>query len=158
MVNKETKNIVSILKLPYKYSWDFSKKSECDSIMSQWKMIFQVSDSKGRNFLDLLRDDFIPIKPSCSKGSPWLLQFGYSNLLCTWASRAITNHAPIGEYWLRFFPMESFACPYGLYPIESRCYILHKYKKFNNYWNLRRNTLAHFSLFLQFNPSAFVFT
>jgi len=88
--------------------------------MSQWKMISQVSDSKGRNFLNLLSDNLIPIKPSCSKDGPWLSQFGHSNLLCAQASRAITNHSPIGEYQLRFFPMENFACSCGLYPIESR--------------------------------------
>jgi len=36
------------------------------------------------------------------------------------ATRAITNHAPIGEYRLRFFPNEEFRCPYEKYPIESR--------------------------------------
>jgi len=67
-------------------------------------MTFQASNSKERNFLDLLGDDLNPIKPSSSKGSLWLLQFGYSNSLCTRALRAITNYAPIGEYRLRFFP------------------------------------------------------
>jgi len=67
-------------------------------------MTFQASNSKERNFLDLLGDDLNPIKPSSSKGSPWLLQFSHSNSLCTQASRAITNYAPIGEYRLRFFP------------------------------------------------------
>ena len=66
-------------------------------------MTFQVSDSKGRNFLDLLGDDLNPIEPSSSKGGPWLLQSGHSNLLCSQTSRAITNHAPIGEYRLKLF-------------------------------------------------------
>ena len=120
MVNKETKNMVSIPLFPCKSSWDFCKKSEWDSILSQWKMTFQASNSKERNFLDLLSDDLFPIEPLCSKGGPWLLQFGHSNSLCAQASRAITNHAPIGEYQLRFFPMESFICLCGLYPIESK--------------------------------------
>ena len=148
LVNKETKNMVSIPLFSYKQSWDFCKKSECKSIISQWKMIFQVFNSRGRNFLDLLSDNFISIEPSCSKGSPWLLQFGHLNSLCTWASRAITNHSPIGEYWPRFFPMENFACLCGLYPIKTRWHILHECKRFNNYWNLRGDTLGHFSLFL----------
>ena len=157
LVNKETKNMVSIPSFPCKQSWDFCKKSKCKSIISQWKMIFQASDSRGRNFLDLLSNDLIPIEPSCSKDSPWLSQFGYSNLLCAQASRAITNHSPIGEYQLRFFPMENFAYLYRLYPIKTRQYILYECKRFNNYWNQRRDTLGHFSLFLQFNPSAFAF-
>jgi len=35
MVDKETKNMVSILLFPCRSSWDFCKKSECDSILSQ---------------------------------------------------------------------------------------------------------------------------
>jgi len=35
MSDKETKNLVSIPLLPCKSSWDFCKKSECDSILSQ---------------------------------------------------------------------------------------------------------------------------
>jgi len=98
IVNKETKNMVSIPMFPCKSSWDLCKKSECNFILSQWKMIFQVCNSKGRNFLNLLSDELLPIESLCSKGSPWLLQFGHSNSLCARALRAITNHAPIGEY------------------------------------------------------------
>jgi len=68
------------------------------------KSLSLLSSFLTRNFLDLLGDNLNPIKPSSSKGSPWLLQFGHSNSLCAQASRAITNHAPIGEYRLRFFP------------------------------------------------------
>jgi len=157
-VDKETKNMVSIPSFPCRSSWDFCKKSECDSILSQWKMTFQASDSKGRNFLDLLDDDLNPIEPSSSKGGPWLSQFGHSNSLCARVSRAITNHAPIGEFRLKFFPRERFDCPCGFYPIETRCHIIHECRRFNNYWNPRRDTLVHFVLFLQFNPSAFSFT
>ena len=158
MVNKETKNLVSILSFSYKSSQDFCKKSECNSILSQWKITFQASDLRGRNFLDLLGDNLHPIKPSYSKGGPWLLQFGHLNSLCAWATRAITNHPPICEYWLRFFPRESFTCLYDTYPIKARQHVLHECWRFNNYWNPRRDMLSHFSLFLQFNLSAFVFT
>ena len=69
----------------------------------------------------------------------------------------IVNHASIGEYQLRFYPRENFMCPYGAYPIELKRHILHKCKQFNNYWNPRRDTIAHFILFLEFNSSAFSF-
>ena len=81
----------------------------------------------------------------------------HSNLLCTRATRAITNHAPIGEYRLRFFPREEFKCLCSQYPIESRQYILHKCGRFNGYWNLRRDLLSHFVMFLEFNLNAFSF-
>ena len=120
-------------------------------------MLFQASDSKGRNFLDLLDDNLNPIEPSSIKGGPWLQYFSYSNSLCAHSTRAIMNHAPIGEYQLKFFPNEEFAYPCGFYSIESRRYILHECKRFNNYWNPRRDTIAQFMLFLQFNSSAFSF-
>ena len=122
-----------------------------------WRMMFQASDAKEQNFLDLLDDDLKSIKPSYFKGGPWLKFFGHSNSLCARASRAIINHAPIGEYRLRFFPQEEFKCPCGLYPIETRRHVLHKCKRYNNYWNPRWDTIAHFTLFLEFNSSAFSF-
>ena len=52
---------------PYKSSWDFSRKNECDTIFNNWKMIFQALDSKGQHFLKLLDEDLKPIKPLYSK-------------------------------------------------------------------------------------------
>ena len=78
-------------------------------------------------------------------------------MLCARATRAITNHAPIGEYQLRFFPNEEFNCPCGLYPIEMRQHILYECKRFNEYWNPRRDSITHFTQFLDRNPNVFVF-
>ena len=83
--------------------------------------------------------------------------FSHSNLLCARATRVIVNYASIGEYWLRFFPQEEFKCLCGLYSIESRYHILHKCRCFNNYWNQNRDSLAYFTLFLEFNSNAFSF-
>ena len=73
------------------------------------------------------------------------------------AIRAIVNYAFIGEYHLRFFPQEDFAYLCKLYLIETRKYILYKYRRYNNYWNLKRNTIAYFTLFLEFNSNVFSF-
>jgi len=97
-VDKDTKRIIFTLSFPCKSFWDFCRKTKCDSILSQWKMLFQASDFKGRNFLDLLNDNLNPIEPSSIKGGPWLQHFSHSNSLCAHSTRAITNHAPIGEY------------------------------------------------------------
>jgi len=86
---------------PCKTSWDYSKKIKCDDICQNWKMTFQASDSKGRHFLNLLNDNFNEIEPSYTKGGLWLQLFGHLNSLCTRATRAITNHAPIGCYDLK---------------------------------------------------------
>ena len=58
-------------------------------------MSFQVSDLKGRNFLELLDNDSNPLELSAIKGGPWLQYFSHSNSLCT---KAIINHAPISKY------------------------------------------------------------
>ena len=39
-VDKETKNMVSIPSFPCKSSWDFYRKSKCDLILSQWRILF----------------------------------------------------------------------------------------------------------------------
>ena len=83
-------------------------------------MTFQASDLKGRQFLNLLDVDFNIIELCYAKGGPWLKLFEYSNSLHIYTTRAITNHAPIGKYRLRFFPREEFKCLCGLYPIKSR--------------------------------------
>jgi len=127
VVVKDTKAFNSILLLPCIILWDFSKKSKSDNILNIWKMTFQASDLKEKQFLDLLDDD--------------------NNI----------NHALIGKYRLRFFPREEFRYPCRLYPIESRCHILHECRRFNGYWNLRKNFLGHFVMFLETNLSAFTF-
>ena len=87
-------------------------------------MMFQASDLKGNQFLDLLDDDNNIIEPSYVKSELWLK---------TCAIRAIMNHVLIGKYRFRFFPKKEFKCSYGLYPIESRYYIFYEYGRFNGY-------------------------
>jgi len=157
VVNKETKLFNPILLFPCKSLWDFSKKNKCNNLANRWKMTFQALYLKEKHFLDLLDNDNNIIKLSYIKGILWLKHFGHSNLLCARATRAITNHAPIGEYRLRFLPREDFSCPCSFYPIESRRHILHECRRFNKYWNPRRDSISHFILFLEFNPNAFAF-
>ena len=145
-VDKETKKFNLIPLYPSKMLWDFNKREECDNIIKEWCMTFQTLDLKGRKFLNLLNDNLSNIK-----------HFGFSNSLCAWATQAITNHAPIGEYQLRFFPREEFSCLCKSYPIESRCHIFYDCKWYNKYWNPMRDTIGQFVSFLEFNPNAFSF-
>ena len=85
-------------------------------------MYFQVSDYKGKHFLELNNNNNEPICSIYSKGGAWLKHFGFSNSLCTCITRLITNHAPIGEYRLRFFPNKPLTCPCGNFPIETRAH------------------------------------
>jgi len=154
-VNKETKTFNPTPLYPCKMSWDFSKKSKSNNILKVWKMTFQASDLKGNQFLDLLNNI---IELSYVKGRLWLKTFSHLNSLCVHVTRATTNHAPISKYRLRFFPREEFKCLCGLYPIESRYHILYEYGRFNGYWNLRRDSLSYFVIFLVTNPSTFTFS
>ena len=157
-VDKDSKSFKPIPIFPNKSFWDYCKKVYSDDIIKQWRMTFQASDRKGRHFLDLVDDNLETIELSYTKGSPWLQSFGHSNSLCTWATKAIINHAPIGEYRLCFFPKEDFKCPCGFYLTETRRHILYKCTIYNRYWNPRRDTLSHFIMFLSANSKAFAFT
>jgi len=119
-VNLEMKAFNPTPVYPCKISWDYSKKMECDNILNIWKMTFQASNGKRNQFLNLLDDNSFVIELSYIKGGPWLQLFRLLNSLCAHVLRAITNHALIGEYRLRFFPREEFKCSCSVYPIESR--------------------------------------
>ena len=121
-------------------------------------MTFQALDLKEKQFLDLLDNNNNIIKPSYVKEDSWLKTFSHLNFLCIYATKAINNHTPIGEYRLRFFSREEFKCPCSLYLIESRHHILHECSRFNSYWNSRRDFLSHFVMFLETNLSAFAFS
>ena len=110
-VDKETKMFKPLPLYPCKNSWNFSKKYKSDNILNAWKMMFQASNLKGNQFLDLVNDNNNIIKPTYVKEGSWLKVFGHLNSLCAHATRAITNHAPIGEFKLRFFSREEFKCP-----------------------------------------------
>ena len=155
VVDKETKKFNLTPLFPCKSLWNFERKNKCNDIINNWKMTFQASDARGRNFLDLLDNDLHPLEPSYTKGGLWIKFSGHSNSLCARATRAIINHATIGEYCLQFFSNEDFSCPCSNYPIESRCHILHECRRFNNYWNPRRDTISHFVSFLEFNSNTF---
>jgi len=117
-------------------------------------MSFQASDEKDHQFLELLDNNNNLLEPTYSKDSSWLKYFGHSNIK---AIRAIVNHTAIGEYQLRFFPQEEFKCSYGNYSIKTRCHILFDCTRYNEYWNLRRDIISYFTLFLKFNSRAFLF-
>ena len=119
--------------------------------------MFQASNLKGNQFLDLLDDNNNIIELSYVKEGLWLKMFSHLNSLCMYTTRAIMNHAPIGKYRLRFFSREEFSYLSNIYPIESRHHILHECGRFNSYWNPRRDSLSYFVMFLENNPGTFTF-
>jgi len=156
-VFKEAKKFNMLPIFSYKLLWDFSRKIKCESILNFRRITFQASDDREHHFFDLLDQDSNPLEPSTANGRPWLKQFGHSNLLYAKVTRVIVNHTPIGKYRLRFFLREDFMCSCGECPIETRYHILYDCKRFNNYWNPRRDSIVHFILFLEFNGNVFSF-
>ena len=156
MVDKKTKKFDFIPLYLNKMSWDFSKKKECNDIIKKWWKDFKLSNLKRRSFINLLNNNYLNIVPSYTKEKPWIKNFSFFNLLYTWATRAITNHAPIGEYQLYFFPREDFSCLCRSYPIETRCYILYNCRRFKKGWNPERETISQFISFLEYNPNEYV--
>jgi len=71
-------------------------------------MTFQASDYKGNNFLDLVNDNNLLIRPAYLKEEAWLKYLRHFNFLYVQATRAITNYISIDEYCLRFSPREPF--------------------------------------------------
>ena len=132
-VDKKTKKFNLIPLYPCKTSWDLNRKEECDKIIKEWHNNFKILNLKGKNFLNLLNNDFSDIEPAYTKGGPWIKNFSFSNSLYAWATWAITNHTLIREYYLRFFLRKEFSYPCRDYPIKIRYHILHDHRNFNKY-------------------------
>ena len=120
-------------------------------------MTFQTSDFKGKYFLELLNNNYLLIKLIYIKNCMQLKSIRHSNSLCVRVTRAIMNYVLTGEYHLIFFSKKNFSYPCGHYLIELRHYILHKYRRYNNYWNSNRKSFNYFIMFLEFNSEAFSF-
>ena len=57
--------------------------NECNEILNKWKMMFQASDDKGGNFLELIDNNLNIIELTYSKDKSWVKYFGYLNSLYT---------------------------------------------------------------------------
>ena len=88
-MNKEIKSFNLLPIFSCKYLWDFDRKCEYNKILDNWKIIFQVSDTKGQQFLKLLNNNLNSIELLYAKDGPWLKLFGHSNLLYARTSRVI---------------------------------------------------------------------
>ena len=73
-VDKETKQFKINPIFPCKLSWDFSEKEECNSIIHKWQMTFQVLGCKGRHFLNLNNNVYLP--------SPLIQKIAPGSILC----------------------------------------------------------------------------
>ena len=92
---------------------DTLRSKSAATCLDAWRTSFACPSSQGRYFLPLKGGIKNLLQPSYAKGGGWLPFIGESVTLCARATRAILNHAPIGEFRQRFFPAECTHCPCG---------------------------------------------
>ena len=140
-------------------SYDALSQENSKKRLEEWITDFSRGDTRDRHFLATKKDKQNEACPTYTKGGTWLSLLGHSITLCARATRAILNHAPIGEYRAQFHPQEPAACPCGEVDLKTRAHILTDCPRFTK----DRVTLPHPCLgdlikFLTSNPTAFAFT
>jgi hypothetical protein len=81
---------------------NFCREKSSAQNLDWWDNMFNNPKYRGSNFLHLWGKEGKIHRPSSHKGGKWLQAFGSDVQLCACASRAILNHAPIGEYRQQF--------------------------------------------------------
>ena len=92
-------------------SLDALSQRNSKTCLEEWIVEFSRGETRGRNFLTLDTEKRTEATPTYAKGGTWMSYLGHSISLYARATRAILNHAPIGEYRARFFPQKT--CPCG---------------------------------------------
>ena len=134
------------------------RKEAVDDVLESWRQLYSTSSYKGRSNMDLASgvDPSIPGKPTYLSGGPWLPHVSGSNSLCARAVRAVTGHAPIGLYRVRFFPNESVGCSCGA-ALEGRYHIFVRCPNHKRELDRPPQTICELIDFLNANPGAFAF-
>jgi len=101
-------------------SLDALQSKSAAACLDTWRTSFARPLSQGRYFLPLKGGIKNLLQLSYAKGGGWLPFIGELVILCARATRAILNHAPIGEFRQRFFPAECIQCPCGHCQVETR--------------------------------------
>jgi len=139
-------------------SLDTLRFKSAAACLNAWRTFFAHPSSQGRYFLPLKGGIKNLLQPSYAKGEGWLPFIGKSVTLCARATRAILNHAPIGEFRQRFFPAECTQCPYGHCQVETCRHIFANCYRFAHFpLTDLVPTVKNFVKFLKEHPSAFAF-
>ena len=126
-----------------------------------WRLQFAVFQSRKRL---LLRKNKKPVLPSTwnAASNRFIMTMNDNPTLVSRFTRAVTNHAPIGEYRTRFFPQQPSSCPCGAL-LQSREHILCECPRYSAHFPSShsfykgRHNLNKLAKFLQDNPIAFAF-
>jgi len=157
LVNKEAKSSHIPLTLPEKNLFLLSKKLECDCFLESWQKSFKDSKKKGQLFLEFEDDNDKVIKLTYAKGGLWLTYIGISNSVCVRFTHMMLGHAPIGEYWQRFFSNIPVQCPCREADIETREHIFMQCRRYNASFCPRDIRISSFMEFIIGNPTSFCF-
>ena len=87
-------------------SLDARRRRSTDHCLVEWRHMFTHPKYIGGNFLHLKNGQGKFLVPSHLNGGPWLQLAQRSPPLFARVCRAISNHAPIGEYRNRFPPRD----------------------------------------------------
>src|SRR5882762_911595 len=134
---------------------DGLRKRCVDTCRSSWHENF-CAPAPGHRFMFLVNSNNQRLLPSYLGGGAWLPTFNESPALCARACRALTAHAPIGEYRRDFFPNEQVSCPHCGDPLELREHILDVCPQYTRQV-ASHHRLDDFVKFLTDNPAAFAF-
>ncbi|EKM75689.1 hypothetical protein AGABI1DRAFT_94747 [Agaricus bisporus var. burnettii JB137-S8] len=110
---------------------------------------------KGNSWYDIIDKEDNEVLPIHLQGGPWFQTYqgvkaADNSPLFARLMRVMCNHAPIGEYRVRFFPDKPYkSCQCDLKSPETQQHLLMRYKYMR--------TLRGLILFLQHNPQAFSF-
>ena len=111
-------------------SIDFLCSKSVIFCLDTWRTSFNYSTIQGQHFLSFRDRNRQFLQPSYSKGGSWLPYIGQLVTLCARVTRAILNHAPIGEYRQYFFPAECTQCLCGHCQVETRRHIFANCSRF----------------------------
>ena len=139
-------------------SINFLCSKSITSCLDNWKTLFNCLTIQGQHFLPLRDRNRQFLQPSYSKGGSWLPHIGQLVTLCARATRAILNHAPIGEYRQCFFPAECTQCLCGHCQVETWWHIFANCPRFAHSPLIDPSSFVKdFVDFLKKHPGVFAF-
>ena len=139
---------------------DFTKR-----MTVHWRTLFASQSFKGQQWLPIRQKKKV-FRPAVRNkaATRFFLDLADNDIgTLSRMARAITNHAPTGEYRRRFYPDRDFSCPTCPQRVQTRTHILCHCSRYSSLcssltsWSRDRKNDKSWKLFFQRNPSAFTF-
>ena len=130
-----------------------------------WRVLFASRSFKGQQWLPIrrLKKVFKPAIRNKAASNFFFDLSGNDIVLLSRMARAITNHAPTGDYRRRFLPDLEQHCPACPQHAQTRTHILFNCSRYSplhtslTNWCHDRSNHKSWKLFFQRNPTAFTF-